>query len=109
MSTLSILRFADFLTNITVDSAVLVVALTAYRRTNMRAFAFLFWGSVIGIILSVGLQLEHQTVRTSTDSVGFWEIYRLGYIAAAVLWGAGIVSLVRCVVSNFERKQPDVA
>lgn len=109
MSLQSLLRFADFIATVAVDSAVLVFALTAYRRTNMRAFAFLFWGSAIGIIISVGMQLERRTFHTASDAVGFWELYRAGYIVCSVLWGVGIVSLIRHVLSRLESKEPIVA
>jgi hypothetical protein len=103
---LTFLRNADFVASIVADGAVLCFAFPAYRRAKMPAFAFLVWGSVIGIILEVGLQFHRASTGTAQDAVAFSEWYRVGYFAAIVLWGIGIVQLIQYVRRDFERKTP---
>jgi len=93
MTLLTFLRNADFVASIVADGAVLCFAFPAYRRAKMPAFAFLVWGSVIGIILEVGLQFHRASTGTAQDAVAFSEWYRVGYFAAIVLWASGLFSL----------------
>lgn len=107
MSLLAFLRLVDFFTSIAVDSAVLVWAFTAYRRTQMRAFALLLWGSFIGIILSAGLEMQHRTSHTSSDALTFTQLYRIGYMLATILWGTGIILLIRHVLIGVHGRDKD--
>ena len=101
MSLLSFLREADFLTSIAVDSTILCFAFEAYRRCQMKAFAFLIWGSVIGIIMAAGMRMHRAAPATAvSDALTFWQLYRVGYIAASVLWSTGILLLIRYVTTR---------
>src|SRR5258708_7164072 len=104
MSLLSFLREADYVTSIAIDSAILCFSFAAYRRCQMKAFAFLTWGSVIGIIITAGMRLHRAGPAVPlNDSLTFWQLYRIGYIAAAVLWGTGIILLIRYVTARVEQ------
>ena len=87
---------------------VLCFAFPAYRRTKMKAFAFLIWGSAIGIVLEAGLQLHRNSPYTSTeDEQTILECYRVGYLICSVLWGIGIVQLINFVMAGIEKKEKD--
>jgi hypothetical protein len=104
MTFLSFLSKADFVASVVVDATVLFVSFLAYRRTSMPAFAFLIWGSLLGIILEMGIHL--RTPTSPDDAVSFHEWYRVGFFASSILWGIGIFQLVRYVQREFERQPP---
>jgi hypothetical protein len=104
MTFLSFLSKADFLASVVIDGTVLCLAFLAYRRTNIAAFAFLIWASLIGVILAVGLHV--RTPSSTEDALSFREWYRVGYFACTVLWGIGIIQLIQYVRRDFERKSP---
>jgi hypothetical protein len=104
MTFLSFLSKADFVVSIVVDAIVLCLSFAAYRRTRLSAFAFLIWNSLICIILETGLHLRSPS--SAEDAVSFREWYRVGYFAETVLWGVGVVLLIRYVRRDFERKSP---
>ena len=104
MTFLSFLSKADFLASLVIDGTVLCLAFLAYRRTSVSAFAFLIWASLIGVILAVGLHV--RTPTSSEDALSFRQWYRVGYFAATVLWGIGLIQLIQYVRRDFERKSP---
>ena len=100
MRLLSFLREADYLISIAVDSAILCFAFAAYRRCRMKAFAFLIWGSMIGITITAGMHIHRAAPATPVnEDLTFWQLYRVGYIAATVLCGTGIILLIRYVMT----------
>jgi hypothetical protein len=104
MTLLSFLRHADFVASVAADASVLCFAFPAYRRTKMRAFAFLIWGSVMGIVLESGLRLHKTSTGTAQDALTFLHLYRTGYFVAVVLWGIGVVQLIQYVQRELEGK-----
>jgi hypothetical protein len=106
MTFLSFLSKADFLASVITDGTVLYLSLLAYRRTNISAFAFLIWASLIGVILSIGLHFRSTSSETAQDALSFREWYRVGYFACTILWGIGIIQLIRYVRKDFDRKTP---
>jgi hypothetical protein len=104
MTFLSFLSKADFLASVAIDGTVLYLSFLAYRRTNILAFAFLIWGSLIGVILAVGLHI--RTPTSAEDALSFHKWYRVGYFACTVLWGIGIILLIQHVRRDFAQKSP---
>jgi hypothetical protein len=105
MTFLSFLSKADFVASVVIDCTVLFLSFLAYRRTGISAFAFLIWASLIGVILEVGLHL--RTPSSAEDALSFRQWYRVGYFAATVLWGIGLIQLIQYVRRDFERKSPN--
>src|SRR3954464_11301256 len=107
MNLLSVLREADFVTTIAVNSAVLCFSFVAYRRCRLNAFAFLIWAGVIGIIMSAGLRMVRTTPqRTLNENLTFFQLYRTGYIIASILGAAGVILLIRYVLARFGQVEP---
>ena len=77
---------------------------SAYRRTNMPAFAFLIWASLLSVILEMGLHL--RTPTSSEDALSFHEWYKAGFLASCILWGIGVFQLIQYVRREFEQKSP---
>jgi hypothetical protein len=102
-----LLHNAAIVANILADSLVLVFSFAGYRRTQMRAFAFLIGGSTIGIILILWSNLAMPSPTLYPDEYQeFIEFYYVGSIASVGLWAIGIVLLIRRVQAMFERKTP---
>jgi hypothetical protein len=103
MNSPAILRAADFVVTIAVNSIVLCFSFKAYRRTRMRAFAFWIAACTICIISSVGLYgYAYSRSLSAADYRTFMEFYRLGYALQAILGAAGSIMLIRHVLPKTE-------
>lgn len=73
----------------------------------MKAFAFFYGGSAIGIIMELGSNFFIPSpLRDPDDYQTYLEIYRAGYIVAAGMWGIGIILLIRHVLKELDKKPP---
>ena len=104
MTLLSLLINAGFAASEIVNVTVFCVALVAFRRTHISAFAFLVLASFLGIILETGAELGRYSLAWFwfPHSVGF----HVGYLVGMIFWGIGIVLLTLRVWRAFEQKSP---
>jgi hypothetical protein len=101
MNPLSLLRLADFVTTIAVNSIVLSFSFAAYRRTRMRAFAFWIAACTICIISTVGLYgYAYSRALSAEDYRTFMEFYRIGYAVQAILGAAGSIMIIRFILTK---------
>jgi hypothetical protein len=101
---LSAVFFVKSTSSVVIDGTVLYLSFLAYRRTNILAFAFLIWASLLGIILEMGLHT--RTPTSAEDALSFHEWYRVGYFACTVLSGIGVTLLIQHVRRDFAQKSP---
>jgi hypothetical protein len=110
MSLLSFLSEADFVSIVAVNSAILCFSFPAYRRTKMKAFAFLFSGSLVGIIASATLHMHDASPSPDpNDPMTFLYFYRSAFIVGTVLKGIGTILLIRHALGSLQRKDTNAA
>jgi hypothetical protein len=95
-------------TTILINSLVLVFSFAGYRRTQMKAFAFLIAGSVIGLVLIAASNFGKPQPSLYPDEYrNFMEFYYFASIASIVMSGIGILLLIRYAQKKFEQKTPN--
>ncbi len=104
MTLVSFLSKADFLAAVVVVATMLFVSFSGYRRTRMPACAFMVCGCVLAIILAAVLSIYKPSSKEEAVVLSEWS--HIGHFAATVLWGIGIVQLIRYVRRELERKSP---
>jgi hypothetical protein len=110
MTTTTFLRGAEFVTSIATNSAVLSFSFSAYRRTNLRAFAFWIWSCAIAIILmSAWYIMSFSPPSTRTDYLTFTIFYRILFMVNSILGATGSIMIVRHFLSERDRKDRDAA
>jgi len=98
----SLLHIIASATTILVCILVLAFSTVAYRRLHLRALAFLIGASVIRFILEVAARL-HSALSPSHpiyywpfhDYATFYALYLVCYTITVILWGLGIILLIR--------------
>lgn len=94
MNTYSLLHIAASAATIIVCITVLAFSIVAYRRIHVPAFAFLMGASVIRLISEVGAR-PHPAWLPAGDSAAWYVFYLVSYTIAVVLWGVGVILLIR--------------